>query len=368
MSDLSASPFANTWAEAMDTVAEDDGYLEPLGKDHLAFFAEAGTTLLVTFEGAEAIRARADKMPAAWAIAKENGWSLLTIIAEGQTFWRDHHVWGYFDRLVDDAFFDDFDQVLFYGVGPGGYAAAAYMVAAPGASALLVSPLATLDPSIIGWDGRYKDLRGRDFTSRYGYAPDMTEGAKQVWILRDPAYAPDAAHAALFRKPYVTLLNMRHLGEGCEPVLNQARNLEQLLGAAAGGRLDESYFARFWRRARRNSSFYLRQLTLLLQEAKRPRLEQMLCTSVTSRMKAPRYARRLVELNALLTPAPPEAETGAPLDPLTEAAQNGTVAPPKETTAEAIVETPVETSVETSAETSVEAITETPRPTEPPTS
>jgi hypothetical protein len=43
---------------------------------------------------------------------------------------------------VDDGFFDEFEQVIFYGSGSSGYAAAAFSVAAPGATVIAVQPQA----------------------------------------------------------------------------------------------------------------------------------------------------------------------------------------------------------------------------------
>lgn len=285
----------DSWMSAMEEVAEEDGYLERLGSRHWAFFAETGTSLLVTFERAEDLRARAGNMPAAWSLCQRHGWSLLTILAEGDTFWRDRAVWGYFDRLVDDAFFDDFDQVLFHGAGAGGYAAAAYVVAAPGARALLVAPRATMDPAMAGWDRRDLAARRLDFTSRYGYAPDMTEGAAQVWLVHDPLNRDDAAHAALFRRNWVTVFNARRTGEATQAALATMGILDPLLETAMTGMLDMGGYARLWR-ARRTNPAYLKQILADAAAAKRPGLEAMICRSVTRRMKAPRFARRLAEL------------------------------------------------------------------------
>lgn len=285
----------DSWMSAMEEVAEEDGYLERLGSRHWAFFAETGTSLLVTFERAEDLRARAGNMPAAWSLCQRHGWSLLTILAEGETFWRDRAVWGYFDRLVDDAFFDDFDQVLFHGAGAGGYAAAAYVVAAPGARALLVAPRATMDPAMAGWDRRDLAARRLDFTSRYGYAPDMTEGAAQVWLVHDPLNRDDAAHAALFRRNWVTVFNARRTGEATQAALATMGILDPLLETAMTGMLDMGGYARLWR-ARRTNPAYLKQILADAAAAKRPGLEAMICRSVTRRMKAPRFARRLAEL------------------------------------------------------------------------
>ncbi|MFN6978284.1 MAG: phosphoadenosine phosphosulfate reductase, partial [Gemmobacter sp.] len=185
--DASAATDRASWLACLDAIAEDAGYLEALGPRHWAFFHDDSPTLLVTFETVDAIRGGSPgQMPLGWDIARANGWSHLCLIADGATWWRDRRVWGFFDRLVDDAFFEDFDRVCFYGAGAGGYAAAAYSVAAPGATVLALRPRATLDPGVAGWDPRDRTARRLDFTSRYGFAPDMTEGAGKVFVLADP--------------------------------------------------------------------------------------------------------------------------------------------------------------------------------------
>ncbi len=296
--DMTAAPAAASgedWLAAMDLIAEDDGYLERLGTRHWAFFAEDRPQLLVTFERAETIRARESQLPAAYEMAKARGWSILTLIAEGETWWRDRAVWGYFDRLVDDAFFDDFDQVLFHGAGPAGYAACAYAVAAPGARVLAVAPRATLDPEVAGWDRRNLAARRLDFTSRYGYAPDMTEGAGHVWLVHDPLHAPDAMHAALFRAPWVTPLKARRTGEATERALVGVGVLDKVLEDAMAGTLTPAGFARHWR-SRRSYAAYLKTILAQAAAKNRPELEKRICRSVTRRMKAPRFAARLAEL------------------------------------------------------------------------
>ena len=295
-----ASRAEPSWLAAMERIADEDGYLDPLGPDHRVFFAETGPKLLVCFERAETIRARDDKMPPAWDYAKANGWSFLCVIAEGETFWRAREVWGYFDRMVDDAFFDDFDQVLFYGAGPAGYAAASYMVSAPGASALLIAPRATLDPAIAAWDSRHRAQRRLDFTSRYGYAPDMTEAAAKVWLIADPMNPPDAAHAALFRRPWVTQLAMRWTGERSERLLIASGQLGPLLKAAMEDNLTPASFHRLWR-VRRDTPLYLRGLMAMTLGRRRPGLEEVIVRSGARRLRSPRFIRRLAEIEAAKT-------------------------------------------------------------------
>ncbi|MBJ2149867.1 hypothetical protein [Paracoccus sp. IB05] len=284
------------WLAAMESVADEDGYLDPLGPNHWAFFAETGTTLLVTFERAEQIEANDGNMPGAWDLAKRNGWSLLCLIARGETFWRAPEVWGYFDRLVDDAFFDDFDQVLFYGSGPAGYAAASYVVAAPGARALLLAPRATLAPAIAGWDRRHLAQRRLDFSSRYGYAPDMTEGADHVWLIHDPLSPGDNAHAALFRRDWTTMLHTRWGGEQPERSM-PATVLDQVIQAAMAGTLTPAGFAALWRARRRSPAWVRSLLTAISVKGNRQRQIRVL-RQVLSEQPIPRFERRLAALLA----------------------------------------------------------------------
>jgi len=187
MSDqTSASNPADTresWLAKMDRIGEDAGHFQTLGARHWAFFVDESPTLVVTFETVEDIRARPGQMPLGYDIAAAKGWSHLCLIAGGETFYRDARVYGYFDRLIDDAFFEDFDRVVFMGAGAQGYAAAAFSVAAPGCGVVAISPRATILPGIARWDTRSIGARRLDFTSRYGYAPDMIEGAARVWVL-----------------------------------------------------------------------------------------------------------------------------------------------------------------------------------------
>jgi hypothetical protein len=241
------------------------------------------------------VRDRAGNLPEHYALAKDRGWSMLTILAEGETWWRDPAVFRYFDRLADDGFLEDFDRVVFYGAGVAGYAAAAYSITAPGAELVLIAPRATLDPALAGWDSRHRVARRINFRSRYGYAPDMTESASRVWLIHDPLHRPDAMHAALFQRPWVTPLHARHTGEGTEDTLIEMRVLDRILEAAMDGKFSEEFFSWLWR-GRRSNGNYLRSILAAARLAGHPEREIMICRSVTSRLNAPRFARRLAEL------------------------------------------------------------------------
>jgi hypothetical protein len=282
------------WLALLRTMGEDSGGFEPLGTHHWAILNEDGPTLVISFDRLEDIVAlEPGKMPHIFGQATQNGWSHLSLISEGNSWYRDSAVFAYLDRLVDMSFFDDYDRVVFYGVGMGAYAAAAFSVTAPGSTVLAVQPRATLDPEMAGWDTRFTAARRLDFNNRYGYAPDMTEGAAEVFTLHDPYCRPDAMHAALFRKPYVTQLKARFLGENIGTALAEMGILPKLVKAACEGTLNARSYAQLWR-DRRSFGNYLRWI--LRACAGRPQREAMICRSVTSRMRAPGFRNHLDKL------------------------------------------------------------------------
>jgi len=269
-----------------------------LGKRHFSAFIERETTLLVTFETYQGMHALSDKaQPLGWDMVRNHDWSHLCLASDGDTWFRAEEVYAYFDRLIDDGFFDEFDQVLFYGAGPCAYAAAAYSVAAPGAAVVAIQPQATLNPRITEWDDRFADMRILDFTSRYGYAPDMLDAAERVFVLYDPRERLDAMHAALFTRANVTKLRMPFMGDALQTDLLEIDQLDPLLQAAAEGTLDAARFAALYR-ARRDYLPYLRNLSQAINTQGRELLLEALCANVSARMKAPRFARRLERIRA----------------------------------------------------------------------
>lgn len=286
------------WLGLLREMGEEGGSFEPLGPRHWALFNEDGSDLLVTFDALETIMAgEAGTMPPAFGLATRRGWSHLSLIVEGTDWYRSADVYAYIDRLVDEDFFENFDRVLFFGAGMGAHAACAFSVAAPGATVLVLEPCATLDPALAGWDGRHRDRRRLNFTDRYGYGPDMVEGAGQVYMLYDPHRREDAMHAALYRAPHAMPLRLPHLGGEVEGALNAMGILPEILKLAMARSLDPAGFAQLWRKRRENLR-YLRALLLKCARAKRPEREAAICRWVTDRMKAPGFRRHLADLEA----------------------------------------------------------------------
>jgi hypothetical protein len=296
------------WLDQLEDIGVDHGHFEPLGPDHSAVYIEGGPCLLVTFETIETARGRAHSdVPLGWELAHDKGWSQLCILSHSETWFRHRALYEYFDRLVDDGFFDDFDRVVFYGAGSCGYAAAAYSVAAPGASVIAVQPQATLDPRVTEWDHRFNHMRRVSFTDRYGYAPDLLDAAQEAFILYDPEVDEDAAHAALFTRPAVTKVRCRYVGPDIQAAMLQMKILSPLIDKAMSGTLIESAFHTALRQ-RRSHLPYLRHLLSAVEQENRPFLSAIMCRSVLPRINTPRFRRHLtralLQLGELGRPLP----------------------------------------------------------------
>ncbi len=285
------------WLDKFEDLAEDYGYFEPLGRDHSAAFIDAGTTLLVSFDTLEnAMTNGPMNLPFGFDFVASHGWSQLTLLSHGDTWFRDPWVYRFFDRLIDDDFFEGYDRVVFYGAKAAGYAAAAFSVAAPGSTVVAIAPQATLSPDVTGWDKRFRKHRRKDFTSRFGYAPDMVEAADQVFVVYDPQERLDAMHASMFNCSNVTKFTTRFLGKKIESELRGYGIIPQMLEMAANDTLNTEKFATLWR-ARRRRHVYLRGLLNWCDFQERDHLSEMLCRVVISENdNRPYFEKRLEEL------------------------------------------------------------------------
>jgi hypothetical protein len=298
MQDPKAEADLSGWLARMARAGREGGYFHALGAQHWALFRDDGPVLLVTFEQLETFGdGTSVAPPAGLALAQDEGWSCLSVVASGKTWFRDPAIFAYFDQLVQEAFFEGFERVLFYGAAMGAYAACAYSVAAPGAVVLAVQPIATLDPARAGWDRRYLRQRRIGFAGRYGYAPDMIDGAVQVWLLHDPRDPMDAMHAALFARPHVQLLGCPHLGPGIDRALTDMGLLAPLIHLAGTGSLTPTMFHRLYRQ-RRHHAPYLRRLMAATDAARRPLLSAMVARHAMMTVPTGPFLRRLAEAEA----------------------------------------------------------------------
>jgi hypothetical protein len=305
-SDITAADLSGldwqAWLDRAEKVIGDDDYMQPLGSDHAALFCERKPVLLVTFENFERVELLSDRaQPFGWTMLDALGWSHLCLLSRGDTWFRDARVYGYFDRLIDDGFFDAFEQVIFYGAGACGYAAAAFSVAAPGARVLMLRPQATLDPRVAEWDDRYLAMRRTSFTDRYGYAPDMLDAADTAVLLYDPEIELDAMHSALFNRSNVLRSRTRHLGYNLEEALLQMGALPRILAQMSAGKLTRLSLAQLLRK-RRDDRAYLFSLLRRLATEQRDGLTVLFCENVLARKQGgPRFRNALNKARERLT-------------------------------------------------------------------
>lgn len=283
----------NEWLDKIEDIALDHGDFEPLGPDHSAIMIQGGDKILVTFERIDDVRNQVNQdTPLSWQLQSGQDWTVLTILGSGESWFRHRAVYEYFDKLIDDGFFDQFETVVFYGSGACGYAATAYSVSAPGATVIAMSPQATLDPSRAGWDPRFVGARRTDFTSRFGFAPHMAEAAEKVFVFYDPEESLDAMHAALFSGDNVIPVKCRYFDGQIEIFLRRMEVLPGLIQMAMRDRLTRKIISRGLRE-RRNYLPYLRRLLGAVDNAERTYLTALLCRAVLDRINAPRFHRRL---------------------------------------------------------------------------
>ena len=293
-------PTRSEWLQRMDQIGNMHGFFDRVGAEHMALYVQEGDTLLVTFdEVGRILHNGRNALPVGFDAVSKREWSYLSLIAEGPTWFRDEALYTFFDRLIDEDFFDSFDQVIFFGAGPMcGHAAAAYSVASPGASLLALSPAASLNREDAPFELRFRRAWRKDFRHRYGFAPAMAEAASQAVIVYDPAEMLDAAHAAQFRGPRVSRLRFRGAGGDILSLLEPNANLDRCLKALANGRLNPLRFAQITRRLRQTSPDYLKRLLRRAEERGGARLSMIAARHGLAASGDADFARAMMTLEA----------------------------------------------------------------------
>ncbi|WP_439143433.1 hypothetical protein [Planktotalea sp.] len=249
------------WDRLAAELAGKDGWYRPGTNGHsFLYMPRSKDTLVVTFDNLDiAMTKREDRRPWGYSFIKDQGWSMLGVLAGGWTWYREQWVSDQFDQLKKDGFFKQFKRVVFYGASMGGYAACAFSAAAPGCDVVAISPQSTVDKSIVPWESRYKVVWDSDFSGKYGDAAKVSKKANRVSILYDPYEPLDAQHAARFTGKNVQHLRAPLLGHRLGSSLNQMGILSPIiLGALDGTLTSEEYYKLL--RTRKTSPRYQREL------------------------------------------------------------------------------------------------------------
>ena len=250
-----------SWDRIARELAGDDGWYRPGDHGHsMLYMPRSKDTLVVTFDNLDiAMTKREDRRPWGYSFIKEQGWSMMSALAGGWTWYREPWVYAQFDDLKKSGFFKQFGRVVFYGASMGGYAACAFSPAAPGCDVVAISPQSTVDKKVVPWETRYKTVWDRSFTGKYGDAAKVSKAAGRVSILYDPYEPLDAQHAARFTNKNVQHLRAPLLGHRLGSSLNQMGILSPIILGALNGTLSEADYYRILR-ARKDSPRYQREL------------------------------------------------------------------------------------------------------------
>ncbi len=247
------------WASIAARLAGADGFVRE-SDEHSMLYVPRGDTLVVTFDNLDiAMTKREDRRPWGFSFIEKQGWSMLGVMANGWTWYREQWVWDQFDQLATSGFFSKFKRVVFYGASMGGYAACAFVAACPGADVFAISPQSTLDKTIVPWETRYKTAWGRDFSGKYGDASLVSAAAGRVTLLYDPYEPLDSGHVDRFLGQNVLKLRAPLLGHRLGSSLQQMGILAPITLDALNGTLTElDFYQRL--RARREFSRYQKEL------------------------------------------------------------------------------------------------------------
>ncbi len=288
-----ATSASGGWAAVALGLAGPDGFYRE-NPDHSMLYIPRGDTLVVTFDNLDiAMNKREDSRPWGFSFIEKQGWSMLGVMANGWTWYRDPWVYGQFDDMAASGFFKGFKRVVFYGASMGGYAACAFVPACPGADVVAISPQSTLDKQLVPFETRYINAWGQDYSGRYGDAAEASIAARRVTILYDPYEPLDTAHVARFKGSNVVRLRTPLMGHRLGSSLHQMGILSQITLGALNGTLAEPEFYRILR-ARKSFVRYQRELFKRALAKGHPGLARKLGRWVLTR-GTNRYIRQAME-------------------------------------------------------------------------
>ena len=281
------------WQKRIAGIRPEDGFYKALGDEHSALYVKRGQTLVVSFETLiDVYRHGENRLP--WGLGKDQppDWSVLGVMALAPTWFRDRSVYDFFDQLKNDGFFEQFDQVIFYGAGMGAYAACVFSAIAPGATVVAIGPQATLERDLVPWESRFRPAWRRDFSSPNGYAPDMLEAAERVFLFYDPVSPPDAMHAVLFQGENVTKFKCRYMGQDIVTYWREMQIHNAVVERCIDHNLPPAAFYRMLRKRHDSSRFQKEILARLAAREKHALLVQY-CSAVLDRRRAPTFRKEM---------------------------------------------------------------------------
>lgn len=224
------------------------------------------------------------------------------MIGSKRNWFRSHFVHDSFDHLRDSGFFDQFDEVLFYGASMGAYGALTYSQCAPVAKVLAIAPQTTLDRRILPDDDRWGWTARLDWDDRYADAAEATHLADDTVVLYDPYFDPDVQQVNRLKGDNIRKLRMPFFGHQLPQALVNMGILKPILSEIFEGRLTAQRFYQLLR-ARRDLPRFQHDLLMKAEENNHPKLAIQVCEYTLKKRDAKNIRNSLDRLRADLAKA-----------------------------------------------------------------
>ncbi len=270
------------------------------GPENALYFEPRSRRLVVSFDNLSVVRQDGPRWPWGYSVlTRELGCSVLGVMASKRNWFRHDFVHDCFDTLRDEGFFDQFDEVLFYGASMGGFGALTYARCCPGARVFAIAPQSTLNRRILPDDDRWGWTRKLDWEGRYGDARDAALSARDAVVISDPYFEPDRAQVDRLEGDSIRRLRMPFFGHQLPNAFAKMGILKPLLTDMFEGRLSNHRFYSLLR-ARRDLPRFQHDLLMEAEARGHRKLAVRVCEYTLRKRDAGNIRRTLERLQAEL--------------------------------------------------------------------
>jgi hypothetical protein len=215
----------------------------------------------------------------------------LGLISRDGEWFQNDAIPELFAELENNGFFEQYDQVVFYGADTGGYAATVCSVAATGSRVLAVQPRLTFASRIAELKARYAWMQRSGSKNRISPAPEIDDTASQCVVISDPELEVDENWKEMFWDSGTLKFCVRHLGYDIEATLIRMGFVVRAMSKMQSAALTRLDLGRLWR-GRRTERRYLLGLLRRLVADHQDRLLIVYCNYVLEhKMGGPRFRK-----------------------------------------------------------------------------
>jgi len=295
----SQEPVHERFSDARKFASQSRGFFWE-GDENALMFAPRSKRLVVSFDNISIAREEGQRWPWGFKVLwQDMGCSVLGVMGVQRNWFRQEFVHDSFEALRDQGFFDQFDEILFYGASMGGFAALVYQQCAPGSNVLAIAPQSTLNRNVLPNEDRWGWTKKLDWEGRFNDAAGTLDTAGEVFILADPYYKPDYDQVSRLTGDNVTWLHTPFMGHQLPNAFVVMNIMKDLLYSAAGGTLTPQLFYKLFR-ARNDLPRF--QHDLLMEAEKRGKIRSaiQICEYTLKKRKAGNIQRTLEKLQQQL--------------------------------------------------------------------